>query len=172
VFLIRLLIAFPILGIAVYIFPRFRQGKYRAFVWGYALFAIYIFFVGLVPYLPSYGGYVRYIVGILLTVFIGHRLIRQVGAYAERKKAELGRSAGERARGIAYETAVKALASHTCPSCERDFLITQNLADKAPNYCIHCGLQLFRECGRCAQRNFAHFRFCSACGSGLSSAAV
>lgn len=168
VFLIRFLFAFPILAIGVYLVVKFRKSKYNAFIWGYAFFGLYVFFVGLVPYLPSYGGYVRYIVGITLTIVIGYYVIKQLTKYTERKKSELNKSKEERARSIAYDTAIKSFVARTCPSCERAFLVIQPLTDKEPNYCIHCGLKLFRKCIKCSQRNFVHFPFCSACGSEIT----
>lgn len=168
IFLIRLLFALPILSIGVYLVIKFRKSKYNAFVWGYALFSLYVFFVGLVPYLPSYGGYVRYIVGIILTIILEYYVIKQLAIYTERKKAELSKSTQERAKEIVYDTAAKAFETHTCPSCERNFLVIQTSTDKEPNYCIHCGLKLFGKCEKCGQRNFIHFPFCSACGAAIT----
>jgi hypothetical protein len=168
IFLIRLLIALPILLIGVFLVVKFRKSKYNAFIWGYALFSLYVFFVGLVPYLPSYGGYVRYAVGIILTVVVGYYVIKQLTIYTERKKAELNKSTQERAKEIVYETAAKSFEAHRCPSCERNFLVIQSSTDKEPNYCIHCGLKLFGKCEKCGQRNFIHFPFCSACGAPIT----
>lgn len=168
IFFIRLLFALPILAIGIFLVIKFRKSKYNSFVWGYSLFSLYIFFIGLVPYLPSYGGYVRYIVGIILTIFIGYYVIKQLSLYTERKKMELSKSTEERSKEIVYDTAAKAFESHTCPSCERKFDIVVNSTDKYPNYCIHCGLKLFGKCSKCDQRNFVHFPYCSSCGSTIS----
>lgn len=168
VFFIRLLFALPILAIGIFLVVKFRKSKYNSFVWGYSLFSLYIFFIGLVPYLPSYGGYVRYIVGITLTIFIGYYVIKQLSLYTERKKQELSKSTEERSKEIVYTIAAKAFESQTCPSCERKYNIVINATDKSPNYCIHCGLKLFGKCTKCDQRNFVHFPYCSSCGSSIS----
>ncbi len=168
VFFIRLLFALPILAIGIFLVVKFRKSKYNSFVWGYSLFSLYIFFIGLVPYLPSYGGYVRYIVGITLTIFIGYYVIKQLSLYTERKKQELSKSTEERSKEIVYTIAAKAFDSQTCPSCERKYNIVINATEKSPNYCIHCGLKLFGKCTKCDQRNFVHFPYCSSCGSSIS----
>lgn len=166
IFLIRLIFAIPILAIGIFLFIKYRDVKYRAFIWGVIFFSVYIFFIGLVPYLPSYGGYVRSIVGIIVTIIIGYYLIKQISLYYERKSAELLSSREERIKKIKYDTAVKSYQLHTCPSCERDFQLIKD-TDNKPNYCVHCGLLLFENCPHCQHRNFSHFIYCSACGKKL-----
>ncbi|MCU0848537.1 MAG: hypothetical protein MUD12_11680 [Spirochaetes bacterium] len=178
VFLFRLLFVGPVLGLAVLFFIKFRKNKFWPLFWGYILFALYAFFFGLVPYLPSFGGYIRYAAGIALSVFIGYYVVKQLAAYTEKKKAELSESTAERSRRVTHELAVKAYVSHSCPSCEKDFLMNNWRAqarvlkdtvteDQAPDFCQHCGLALFMKCGKCGRRNFAHFPFCSSCGGAL-----
>lgn len=175
VFLIRLMVVGPILAFGLWLFFKKRRSAYWPLVWGFILFALYQFFLGLVPYLPSYGGYVRYAVGILLTLAVGWYLVRSLTRLAERWKAELAQSSAERARKIGKENAFKAFQRHRCPACEKDFLlakwrpaakaISEAVAQsEAPDFCPHCGMRLFEKCARCGERGFAHFSFCSGCG--------
>ncbi len=181
IFLIRLALIMPILALGIYLFVRHRRSKYRALVWGYVLFSLYAFFIGLVPYLPSFGGYIRYSVGSILTALGGYYLIRELKNYTERKAAELRESSSERALKIAHDTALKAYRSHCCPSCEHDFLLNKweppskisketVRENEAPDFCQHCGLRLFAQCPACGHRNFSHFPFCAGCGIPLHAA--
>ncbi len=174
VFLIRLLFVGPILVLGIFFFIRYRRHKFWPLFFGFTLFSIYSFFFGLVPYLPSYGGYVHYAVGIILSLGLGYYAIRTIRQFIEQKQAELKISTQERAKNVQTEVAEKALENHFCPSCGKDFLIkkwetpTKNSDSEVyklvTNYCRHCGLELFKNCGSCGNKNFAHLPFCASCG--------
>lgn len=175
VFLIRLLFVAPILVLGIFFFIRFRRNKFWPLYFGFTLFSLYTFFFGLVPYLPSYGGYVRYVVGIILSAGLGYYAIRTIRQFIETKQAQLQVSTQERARNVQAEVAEKAFENHFCPSCGKDFLIkkwefpminNENDAYRlVTDFCRHCGLQLFKNCHKCGNKNFAHLPFCSSCGT-------
>lgn len=167
-FALRVAIALPLLLLGVWGFVKWRHARYSPLVWGYILFSVYVFFVGVVPYLPDYGGYVRYTVGALLTVVGGIYAIRHVRAYAERKRLELQQSSAERAQRIGQDTAIQSFRNHACPSCESDYLLPRSGGtEETPAFCFHCGLQLFGPCPHCGTVNFVHFPFCKKCGTAL-----
>jgi predicted RNA-binding Zn-ribbon protein involved in translation (DUF1610 family) len=179
VFLIRLLFVAPILALGIFFFIRFRQHKFWPLFFGFTLFSIYAFFFGLVPYLPSYGGYVRYAVGILLSAGLGYYAIKSIRQFIEKKQAELKISTQERAKNVQIEVAEKALENHFCPSCGKDFIIkkwefpsTKNVDAEGyklvTNFCRHCGLELFKNCPICSNKNFAHLPYCSSCGAKMN----
>jgi predicted RNA-binding Zn-ribbon protein involved in translation (DUF1610 family)/outer membrane murein-binding lipoprotein Lpp len=175
VFLIRLLFVSPILALGIFFFVRYRRHKFWPLYFGFTLFSLYVFFFGLVPYLPSYGGYVRYAVGIILSAGLGYYAIKTIRQFIETKQAELKVSTQERAKNVQTEVAEKALENHFCPSCGKDFIIkkwefplknNENDAYKlVTDFCRHCGLELFKNCNKCGNKNFAHLPFCSSCGT-------
>ncbi|MFA7503455.1 MAG: hypothetical protein WCZ28_02025 [Burkholderiaceae bacterium] len=155
---IRLAVVLPILLAGIYLFARHRNARYGALVWGFSWFALYVFFFGLVPYLPSFGGYIRFIGAVVLVLAGGVYSVRWFNAYLARRREELARDARERAQHIDMDQAVGAFRSKTCPSCGQDF----SLSGPAPNFCLECGLELFSKCD-CGTLNFAFFRHCSNC---------
>lgn len=178
VFLIRLLFVAPILAIGVFFFVRFRRHKFWPLYFGFTLFSLYAFFFGLVPYLPSYGGYIRYSVGVVLSAGIGYYAIKRIRQFISQKQSELKISTQERAKKVQTQVAEKALENHFCPSCGKDFLlrkwefpISKNTDTEVGSYkfattfCRHCGLELFKNCSNCGAKNFAHLSFCSSCGT-------
>lgn len=175
VFLIRLLFILPLLLLGIYFLLRFRGHKYWPLFLGYIIFSFYAFFIGLVPYLPWYGGYVRYSIGIVISIGLGSYAINRIRAFTERKKQELKSSSAERAKNVQVDTAEKSLNAHICPSCGKDFIqkswseggkkAADALSHSAvTNFCRFCGLQLFKPCARCEFTNFAHLPFCANCG--------
>lgn len=179
-FLSRLLFVLPILLLGVWIGLKKRNNKYWPLYRGFVFFSGYAFFVGLLPYLPSYGGYVRYSIGIILSIFLGVYAIRSLRQFISRKKEALQRSTLERSKSIKEEIAEKALDQHMCPSCGKDFLINelhQTKSNKAVNghfkvtpFCRHCGLELFVDCSHCETQNYAHLPHCYNCGDHIATA--
>ena len=160
VFLYRLMLTLPLILLAGWLFVKARKSRQWPFVWGFIFFALFTFFVELVPYLPSYGGYVRYIVGIVLTVVIGRYVINALHSYLERQKAEEQKPDTERREELNYDLALVRIAKKVCPGCERPI----NLEDTTRNFCTHCGICVFDHCAGCKERKSAFARFCHACG--------
>jgi hypothetical protein len=158
---IRLAFVGPLLLLALWQFRRYRGSDQWPFVWGFLLFGLFAFFVELVPYLPSFGAYIRYGVGALLTLVVGRSLIRWLNAYLLRKQQEQAAPQQQRQRQIRYEKALLTLGRHQCPSCERSLPRQEGAL---PNYCMHCGLQLQRHCGGCGSQHLACFPYCPSCG--------
>lgn len=161
VFGYRLALTLPLLGLAGWLFRKHRQGPSWPFVWGFIFFALFAFFVELVPYLPSYGGYVRYIVGILLTVVGGRYAIAALQRYLERQKQVEALPDNQRRQGMDYDLAQARLVKNVCPGCERPV----DLKDGKTDFCPHCGLCLFDHCGHCSTRKSAFARYCFSCGA-------
>ncbi len=161
VFLYRLALTLPLLGIAAWLFVKKRKTSHWPFVWGFVFFALFAFFVELVPYLPSYGGYVRYIVGIVLTGVIGHYAIKALQRYLERQKAQEAAPDEQRREQLDYELVQARLAKGVCPGCERAY----DMKSETNNFCSHCGLCVFKHCAKCNTRKNAFARYCFSCGA-------
>ncbi len=166
VFLYRLALTLPLLLVAGWLFVKKRKGTYWPFVWGFIFFALFAFFVELVPYLPSYGGYVRYAVGIVLTALVGRYAIVALNRYLERQKQAEAMPDQQRRKELSYDVALARLAKSVCPGCERPV----DLKNEKIDFCPHCGIGLFDHCGACSTRKSAFARFCHACGAAAGAA--
>lgn len=162
VFLYRLALTLPLLLVAGWMIAKKRDAAYWPLYRGFVLFALFAFFIELVPYVPNYGGYVYYGVGIIMAIIVGHFIIRSMKRYLERKQAEESRSEDERRQGIEYETALKKIAAKTCPGCDRSIVVRDGIET---DFCVHCGIRLKEKCGNCGERNISFHRFCLCCGT-------
>ena len=161
IFLYRLVLTLPLLLVAGWLFKHKRKTPYWPFTWGFILFALFTFFFELVPYLPSYGGYVRFIVGIILTIVIGRYAIVWLQGYLARQRQAEALPDAERRQGMRYDVAQTRLSKSLCPGCER----AVNVKDETNDFCPHCGIGLFNRCLACTMRKNAFARFCFGCGA-------
>lgn len=161
VFGYRLALTLPLLVAAGWLFARKRHSAYWPFVWGFILFALVAFFVELVPYLPSWGGYVRYTVGIVVTVLVGRYAIGALNRYLERQKLAEAQPDARRREAVAYDAALARLAKNVCPGCERAI----DAKHESLDFCPHCGIGIHDRCGHCNTRKSAFARYCQACGA-------
>lgn len=161
VFLYRLLLTLPLLALAAWLFAKQRKSQYWPFVWGFIIFALMVFFVELVPYLPDYGGYVRYLVGIVLTVVGGKYAIAALQRYLEQQKLAEAQPEFQRREELGYDTALERLGKNICPGCERQV----DLKNEHNDFCMHCGICLHNYCSGCNARKNAFAKFCHKCGT-------
>lgn len=160
VFGYRLALTLPLLGLAGWLFVRQRKGRYWPFAWGFIWFALFAFFVELVPYLPDFGGYVRYGVGLVITVLAGRYALLYLQRFRERQHAVEALPDTERRATLSYDQTLARLAKSRCPGCERPI----DLALKELTHCPHCGMGIATDCTACHTRKSAFAPFCFACG--------
>jgi predicted RNA-binding Zn-ribbon protein involved in translation (DUF1610 family) len=161
VFLYRLAVTLPLLAIAGWLFVKARKSRWWPFAWGFIFFALFTFFVELVPYLPSYGGYVRYSVGIIITLLVGRWAIIELNKYLERQKLAEAQPETMRRQDLAYDQALARLAKGVCPGCERPV----DLKNPEIDFCPHCGIGLYERCHSCSARKGTFSPFCHKCGT-------
>lgn len=171
VFLLRLALTLPLLVVSGWLIAKKRESSYWPLYRGFVLFSLFAFFVELVPYLPSYGGYVRIGVGLLIAVGFAHFVIRGMTRYLQNKQLEEQQPEDEKRKLIAYEDAVSKISDGICPSCDRAYAAkpsgTKGKVEPVTDvdFCVHCGFCLYTNCNNCGRRDNSFYKFCGSCGT-------
>lgn len=114
------------------------------------------------PYVPPLGLYVYYGLGVLVTAVASHYGVRWMRRYLAAREQEEKKAEADRKSVIQYEEALKKIAAKTCPGCDRPLATT---GEAQADFCVHCGLRLFDQCGTCDTRKYVFFRYCMTCGT-------
>ena len=83
-----------------------RKGTYWPFVWGFISSRCSPSSLNWCPYLPSYGGYVRYVVGIGVTALVGRYAILWAQPLPGAAKARRALPDQERRKELSYDVAL------------------------------------------------------------------
>jgi predicted RNA-binding Zn-ribbon protein involved in translation (DUF1610 family) len=105
---------------------------------------------------------VRYTVGLILVLVAGYYGVDWMQAYLAQRQLTAKAGESERRQKLDHITAIKKLAANVCPSCERQLLESK---DVVSNFCMFCGLKLYRNCSKCNTRHNSFFGFCPTCGT-------
>ena len=175
IFGLRLALTGPLLLVSTWLIVKKRKSSHWPLARGFIMFSLFAFFVELVPDLPSYGGYVRYGVGLLLSLVGGHYGIKWMQGFLARRQAEANRNETERRSSLDKVQAVQKIVSKVCPGCERP--IPAELDGVKVDNCVYCGLRLFDLCeGKrasgdlCGVRKNAFYPHCPSCGTAQAAA--
>lgn len=169
----RLGLVVPVWLLAAWLWTRRRESKYVTLLWGYWAFSLWMLLWGIGPYLPHYGGYGPLALGLAVTAWGSVSLVRFFNQRAPARRQRI---------------VDKAIATHRCPGCDRDYLIgcevglDAAVARKAtlrhfdaaalhPHACPGCGLPLFGACAGCRHEQVVHLECCAACGAPWENAA-
>lgn len=173
IFGFRLALTGPLLLISIWLIVKKRNSSHWPLARGFIMFSLFAFFVELVPYLPSYGGYVRYGTGLLLSLVGGHYGIKWMQGYLARRQAEAARTEAERRAALDKVQAVQKIVNKVCPGCERP--VPAEVDGVKVDNCVYCGLKLFDLCtgtrpggDLCGVRKNAFYPHCPSCGTAQS----
>lgn len=121
----------------------------------------------IVPYLPSYGGYVRYSADTIVTLLVGRWAMIELNIYLERQKWAEAQPETTRRRDLANDQTPAQLTEGISPGWERPI----DLKSADIDFCPHCGIGLYERCHSCSVRKSTFSPFCDKCGMKAEEAA-
>lgn len=171
IFGIRLSITLPLIVISGWLIIKKRKSSHWPLARGFVIFSAVAFFFELVPYLPSYGGYVRSGVGMIVSIIAGHYGIKWMQVYLIRRQEEAKRTEADRRSKLDEIVAIQKINAQLCPGCERPIPLPMD--GVKVNNCVYCGLKLFDICKNhiddgatlCGVRKNAFYKHCPSCGN-------